>query len=87
MEHRLLELLEIGLIDYWDALFHPVPGQCMNNLKNAGARTSSSKTEQHHRLTFKNLAGAFIVLLVGIDLSLLAFVYELIMASRNRIAV
>ena len=87
MEHRLLELLEIGLIDYWDALFHPVPGQCMNNLKNAGARTSSSKTEQHHRLTFKNLAGAFIVLLVGIGLSLLAFVYELIMASRNRIAV
>ena len=87
MEHRLLELLEIGLIEYWDTWFRPMPGQCLKYIKNAGSQTSSSKTEQRHRLTFKNLAGAFIVLLVGIGLSLLAFVYELIMATRNRIAV
>lgn len=89
--NRMLELMQTGIIDHWDLLFHPKPGQCMGNIRNAHATETSTTLKQKNHppsLSLKNLTGAFVaVLLVGFSISfLMAFLCEQIVAmpGRNR---
>ncbi|EFX82331.1 hypothetical protein DAPPUDRAFT_101737 [Daphnia pulex] len=76
----LLELQEIGLVNYWDLWFRPMPRQCMETIKSG----YTTPTNKHTPLSLKNLTGAFIVLLVGFTLSLLAFLCEQIVSIPER---
>ena len=74
---------QIGLIDYWDSWFRPMPPQCNGKPPNENGSQGNKLT----RLTLKNLTGAFIVLSVGLNLSLLAFLCEMLIsnfAGRHR---
>ena len=71
---RLLEIREIGLNFYWDLWYPPVSHHCMENMRKDNIR--SSESNKPPSLTLKNLTGAFIILFVGIGLSLCAFIYE-----------
>ena len=51
-----------------------MPRQCAANLK--GKAEKESEYHELRRLSLKNLTGAFVVLSIGIGLSLLAFVNE-----------
>ena len=73
---RLLELQEIGLVDYWDLWFRPVPGKCLPIFK---TKPKSLRSEKLSPISLKNLTGAFVVLLVGMSLSLLSFLCEKIL--------
>ncbi len=75
---RILELLQIGLIDYWDTWFRPMPPQCN------GKPPNGNKTKKLSPLSLKNLTGAFLVLLVGLSLSILAFLVEKVIYVRQR---
>ncbi|EFX82126.1 hypothetical protein DAPPUDRAFT_241224 [Daphnia pulex] len=77
----LMELQQSGLIDYWDLWFRPMPRQCQGKVKNGYKSTDNN---QHRPLSLKNLTGAFIVLTVGISLSLLAFICEKIVCVSDR---
>ncbi|XP_046449181.1 ionotropic receptor 93a-like [Daphnia pulex] len=66
----LLELMQIGLIDHWDTWFRPMPPQCN------GKPPNGNKTKKLSPLSLKNLTGAFLVLLVGLSLSILVFLIE-----------
>jgi hypothetical protein len=69
-----LELQQTGLIDHWDTWFRPMPPQCN------GKPPMESKKKKQLPLSLKNLTGAFVVLLVGLSLSFLAFLFEKIMS-------
>lgn len=74
---------QIGLIDYWDSWFRPMPPQCTGKPQSE----NKSKGNKLTRLNMKNLTAAFIVLLVGLTFSLLAFLCEIIisnLAKRRR---
>jgi hypothetical protein len=73
MLNRILELHQTGIIDYWDLWFRPMPPQC-DGKKNSPTRNKVS------RLSFNNMAGAFMVLGVGLSLSVLAFIGEKIVS-------
>lgn len=83
---RLLEIMQAGLIDYWDVWFRPMPPQCQENIKSFKPIDNKAlKTkEKSPALTFKNLTGAFIVLLFGLSLSFLIFLCELIISIPKR---
>jgi hypothetical protein len=68
--NRILELLQIGLIDHWDTWFRPMPPQCN------GKPQSGNKKKKTTPLSLKNLTGAFLVLLIGLSLSILSFLIE-----------
>lgn len=74
---RILELQQIGLINYWDTWFRPMPPQC-------DGKPKSGKKKKLSPLSMKNLTGAFIILLVGFSLSLLAFLGERIISITER---
>lgn len=76
-----MELLQSGLIDYWDTWFRPMPPQCKGKIKNGYTPPNNNK---HPPLSLKNLTGAFIVLSVGLSLSLLAFLCEKILSLLKR---
>jgi hypothetical protein len=82
---RLLEIIEAGLVDYWDVMLRPMPLQCLKNI-GKGSNMLKLKSKKPPALTLKNLTGAFVILLLGFSLSLLAFLCEKIvsMPSRNR---
>jgi ionotropic glutamate receptor len=63
--------MQIGLIDHWDTWFRPMPPQCDGKPK-SGNKTKKTTTP----LSLKNLTGAFLVLLVGLSLSILVFLIE-----------
>jgi ionotropic glutamate receptor len=67
---RLLELQQTGLIDFWDTWFRPMPPQCNGK---APTKRSGNKLSA---LSLKNLTGAFLLLAVGLSLSLLVFLLE-----------
>jgi hypothetical protein len=71
-----MELLQSGLIDYWELRFRPMPRQCKGKIKNGYTPPNNNK---HPPLSLKNLTAAFIVLSVGLSLSLLAFLCEKIL--------
>ncbi|XP_046459985.1 ionotropic receptor 93a-like [Daphnia pulex] len=81
----LLEIIEAGLVDYWDVMLRPMPLQCLKNI-GKGSNMLKLKSKKPPALTLKNLTGAFVILLLGFSLSLLAFLCEKIvsMPSRNR---
>jgi hypothetical protein len=80
-----LEIIEAGLVDYWDVMLRPMPLQCLKNI-GKGSNMLKLKSKKPPALTLKNLTGAFVILLLGFSLSLLAFLCEKIvsMPSRNR---
>lgn len=57
-----------GLMNLWETWFRTIPGKCANNYKQINKTPSRVKTSP---LALTNLAGAFVVLLVGYGLSLL----------------
>jgi hypothetical protein len=73
-----LNLQEIGLVNFWDTWFRPMPPQC------TGKPQTGNKTKKLSPLSLKNLTGAFVVLLVGLSLSLLAFLCEKIISIREQ---
>ncbi|XP_046641006.1 ionotropic receptor 93a-like [Daphnia pulicaria] len=75
----LLDLQQTGIIDHWDSWFRTMPRKCMANIK-YGYNTETKPSP----LTLKNLTGAFIVLLIGSSLSLLAFLCEKILSMPKR---
>ncbi|EFX82357.1 hypothetical protein DAPPUDRAFT_316873 [Daphnia pulex] len=76
----LLELQQTGLIDYWDLWFRPMPPQCTGNV-HSGTKMPKNKLMP---LSLKNLTGAFLVIAVGLSLSLLAFLGEKMTSIRER---
>jgi ionotropic glutamate receptor len=70
--NRLMNLHQIGLIDFWDTWFRPMPPQCTGDLQ-SGNRKSGNKNSS---LSLKNLTGPFLVFAVGLSLSLVAFILE-----------
>lgn len=83
---RLLEIMQAGLLDYWEEIFRPIPPQCQGNIKSLNPPDSKARKMKDHppALTLKNLTGAFIVLLLGFSLSLLAFLCEKMISNPNR---
>jgi ionotropic glutamate receptor len=75
--YRIMELAQSGLMDYWDLKFHP-SSPCTANTKSGYKKAETSK------ISLKNLTGAFVVLLIGFSLSLLAFLCELIFSVPQR---
>ncbi len=58
-----------------------MPRKCMANVK----KEDKKKETEHLPISLKNLTGAFVVLLVGLSISFLAFLVEQIasIAERN----
>ena len=78
---RVLEIREIGLMQYWDLLNHVGVGH------HCQGQSGYQPPKSQPALSLKNLTGAFVILFVGIGLSLVAFFYEMIsyyLATRNR---
>ncbi len=73
-----MEIQQIGVVDFWDTWFRPMPPQCNGKPQSGNKKTKLSP------LSLKNLTGAFLVLLVGLSLSLWAFVCEKIISIRER---
>jgi hypothetical protein len=73
-----LNLQEIGLVNFWDTWFRPMPPQC------TGKPQTGNKTKKLSPLSLKNLTGAFVVLLIGLSLSLLAFLGEKNVSIREQ---
>ncbi|XP_046449197.1 glutamate receptor ionotropic, delta-1-like [Daphnia pulex] len=74
----LLQLQQTGLMDYWDLWFRPLPSPC--NEKPTNGKSSRKKNPS---LSFKNLTGAFLVIAVGLCLSILVFLLELIVSMAK----
>ena len=64
----------MGLIDHWDVLLRPLPIKCRPIFETNSKK--SKKTDKLTPLSLKNLTGAFLVLLVGMLLSLFSFLCE-----------
>ncbi|KAK4030531.1 hypothetical protein OUZ56_023775 [Daphnia magna] len=71
--------LELHQTIYWDIWFRPMPGQCIENIKSG----YSMPKNKHPPLSLKNLTGAFLVLLIGLCLSFLAFLGEKVAIFYN----
>ena len=82
----LLEIQQTGIIDYWEIVLHPMPGQCMANIVNSGKTRPADPKHASSAvvLSLKNLTGAFVVYLIGLSLSFLAFLCELIISVAQR---
>ena len=79
--YRLMELLQTGLMDYWEIWFRPMPRQCKGKIKSGYTPPDNNR---HPPLSLKNLTGAFIVLLVGLSISFLAYLCEKIVFVSDR---
>ncbi|EFX87008.1 hypothetical protein DAPPUDRAFT_235855 [Daphnia pulex] len=83
----LLEIMQAGLVDYWDVWFRPMPPQCQGNIKSSVNPSGSKTLKMNNKppaLTISNLTGAFAVLLFGLGVSFLVFLCELIISISNR---
>jgi hypothetical protein len=74
----LLKLQETGIIDYWDLWFRPMPPQC-----NGKPPSGNKGPQKKSLLSFRNLIGAFILIGVGLSLSILVFLCEQIVFMRE----
>ena len=80
--NRILELQEIGLIDFWDTWVRPMPPKCINNLK-IGYKPKKA-ADKIAPITLQNFYSAFVVLAVGLSLSFFVFLHEkLVFAFRT----
>ena len=75
-------MAENGLMNFWETWFRPIPPQCSANVK--GQVEKGAKQPELRRLSLKNLTGAFVVLIVGISLSLVIFIQQQIHFSFTR---
>ena len=66
-------------MDYWNLWFRPMPRQC-----NGKPQSGNKGPKRNSSLSFKNLTGAFIVIALGLSLSLLALLCEQIIFITNR---
>nr|CAH0101816.1 unnamed protein product [Daphnia galeata] len=82
----VLEIQQTGIIDYWEIVLHPMPSQCMANIVNSGKTKPADPKHASSAvvLSLKNLTGAFVVYLIGLSLSLLAFLCELVISVAQR---
>ena len=78
VDSRLTELIEYGILNYWETWFRPIPPQCTPNVK--GQAEKEGNRSELSRLSLKNLTGAFVVFFIGIGLSFVVFIYEHISA-------
>ena len=78
----MTELRENGLYDFWDVLMRAYPPQCWAAVH--GLAEKQEKTDGPQRLSLKNLTGAFVVFSVGLGVSLLVFLCELIYSSFQK---
>ncbi len=76
---RVLEIQQIGVVDFWDTWFRPMPPQC-----NGKPQSGNKKKKTTTPLSLKNLTGAFLVLSVGLSLSLLAYLCEKIISIHEQ---
>lgn len=77
-----MELLEKGLVDYWDLWFRPMPRQCLNKIDNA--RYMKPTKGNHNPLSLNNMIGAFIILLAGLGIAFLVLLYENIISRFSK---
>ena len=70
-----MRLKEAGLIDYWTSQFIPKIDKCLNK---------KVKDDPRIRLSMGHLSGAFVILLVGYVLAVIAFIGEIIMGIKRR---
>jgi hypothetical protein len=68
--NRLIRLEELGLKNVWRKFNRKIPEQCQK----------FKKATQSRPLTFRNLLSTFVVLIIGIGISILVFVIELLVA-------
>nr|CAH0102975.1 unnamed protein product [Daphnia galeata] len=78
LSQGILELHQIGLVDFWDTWFRPMSPQCDGKPQNV------NKKDKVMPISLKKVTGAFLVLLGGMSLSILAFLGEKIVSFRQR---
>ena len=64
---RILEMRQFGFIQRWEKQFFPQPNKCQTNYNDV---------PNQPRISFKNLSGAFLLLLVGLSLAFFIFILE-----------
>lgn len=71
----------MGLINKWRKEFLPDYGvrKCLYGDPNYATRVDEMNTKK--RINLNNLAGAFIILVVGVFASLVTFIFELVFAN------
>ncbi len=74
MLHRLLILFEVGLIHHWEKQFEPDTKPCLNNDIKFSRKAQGHKPPLQLRLI--NLTGAFVLLIVGLLISIVVFFLE-----------
>ncbi|KAI9558699.1 hypothetical protein GHT06_015488 [Daphnia sinensis] len=70
MNQGVLDLYQTGLVDYWSSKFGN------RGLKLCQSTKMTKKSKELHRLNTTDLAGAFLILGIGLQLSLLIFLVE-----------
>ena len=72
---RILEMAQFGFIQHWEKTFQTQPDECLTNYNDIPDKP---------RISLKNLSGAFLILLVGLPLALLAFIVEKIVYYHKK---
>lgn len=72
---RILEMAQFGFIQHWEKTFLSQPDECLTNYNDIPDKP---------RISLKNLSGAFLILLVGLPLALLAFIVEKIVYYHKK---
>lgn len=70
--NRIMQLHQVGLVDFWTAKSQPDPHQCL----------AKGKKHALKSLTLSDLSGVFVLLLLGVFVSLLVFTGEQIVFHR-----
>ena len=63
-----------GFMDIWEDWFRKIPEKCLSNVNKQGPTTS--KRDKAATISFRNLTGAFVVLITVYCLALFAFAKE-----------
>nr|CAH0101820.1 unnamed protein product [Daphnia galeata] len=69
----IMEFQQSGFFYLWEDWFNPMPPKCLANTKGRNQKHQTKPSA----ISLKNLTGAFVVLLTGFSLSVLAFLFEL----------
>lgn len=80
--------MQSGIVDHWDLWFRPMPLQCLPNFQSVYSQPISQKMKMKNKqppaLSLKNLTGAFIILVFGLNISLLTFLGEQMISMPRR---
>jgi len=74
LQHRMLRMLETGLVDHWKAMYLPNPVQCMVDPSSRQAKLADIRNPA--LVNLKGLVPAFIFLLFGFLLASMALFTE-----------